>query len=81
MAKETKRVNKTKEELAMEIERQEAIKFWEEIKKVEDKFGMKVRAYVQKVEDLRFAGYKPFLSAEKVEKVEIGEEEKKEDTK
>lgn len=65
--KPIKRTNKTKEELTMELERQTMIKFWTDIKAVEDKYGFKVRAYVQS----DFRGVIPFVTAEKIEKKTI----------
>ena len=69
-----KRVNKTEEEIRMELEKQQALKFWEEIREVEQKHKMRIRAYLREVKRFDFIGATPFLTAEPIEEVTVTEE-------
>lgn len=73
MATTKKRVNKTKEELQNELERQKSIKFWQDIAKVEEKHKLKVRAYIH----TSLQGIRPILSAEPIEDIVIDKKETK----
>jgi hypothetical protein len=69
MSEKTKRHNKTPEELQMELEKQNSLKFWEDIRKVEDKHKLRVRAYLHST----LQGIAPILSAEPIVEVDASD--------
>jgi hypothetical protein len=67
-----KRVNRTKEELTEHLvtkKEMETIKeFWDEIRKVEDKYGQRIRAFIN---PNILEGIKPVLTCVPVEKIVV----------